>query len=307
MAASADIEEVAARVVNWQRWGPDDEAGTVNYITEDKTAAAARLVRHGRVVALGIPLGQDGPQINGGIRFNPLHFMTALHSHDLRPDGSGFADDVLTLPLQAATQWDALAHVSYNGRMYGGRPASRVTTRGAEVNAISSVSARIATRGVLLDMARHLGLDSLEPGQAIGVADLESAEAAAGVRVGEGDALLVRTGFLERCRKDRWAGFEGASPGLDVETIEWLHDRRVAAVAADTCFVEVRPSTVPGMRGPFHVLGIVYMGLLVGEIFDLEELGRDCHEDGVHEFLFVAPPLAVSGGVGSPVNPYAVK
>ena len=302
-----DIEELAARVGNWARWGAGDEAGTVNFITADKVAASARLARHGRVHALGISLGPEGPQITGSIRFNPLHFMTALHDHDRRPDGTGIADDVLMLPLQAGTQWDALAHVSHNGLLYGGRPASRVTTRGAQVNAISSVSARIVTRGVLLDIARHFGLDSLEPGYSISVADLESAEAAAGVRLGEGDALLVRTGFLDRCRRDRWAGFKGDSPGLGIDTIEWIHDRRAAAVASDTAFVEVRPSTVPGVRSPFHLLGIVYMGLLVGEIFDLEELGRDCHEDGVHEFLFAAPPLAVTGAVGSPVNPYAVK
>ncbi|HEX3786559.1 MAG TPA: cyclase family protein [Pseudonocardiaceae bacterium] len=303
----AGIEDLARKLSNWDRWGPDDQAGTVNHITPAKVAAAAGLVRRGHIEQLGIPLGHDGPQITGSTRFNPLHFMTALHDHDVRPDGSAIADDVLMLPLQAGTQWDALAHYSHQGRLYGGRPASLVTTRGAQTVAIAAVSGQIMTRGVLVDLPRHFGVDTLEPGRPVGVADLEAALAETGTEVGAGDALLVRTGFLEHCRRRGWTGYKGDSPGLDIDTLSWLHQRQIAAVATDTCFVEVRPSTVPGVRAPFHLVGIVYMGLLLGEIFDLESLAENCHRAGSHEFLLVAPPLPVTGGIGSPINPYAVS
>ncbi len=303
---TAVIDDLIREVSNWGRWGPDDQAGTVNHITPAKVAEAAALVRDGHIEQLGIPLGRGGPQITGSIRFNPLHFMTALHDYDVRPDGSAIADDVLTLPLQAGTQWDALAHYSHRGRLYGDRPASLVTPGGAQAGAISEVSGRIMTRGVLVDLPRHFGVASLEPGRAVGVADLEAALAATGTEIGPGDALLVRTGFLEHCRARGWTGYKSASPGLDVHTLPWIHRHRIAAVATDTTFAEVRPSTVPGVTAPFHLVGIVHMGLLIGEVFDLEGLAAACHRAGRHAFLLAAPPLAVTGGVGSPINPYAV-
>jgi kynurenine formamidase len=96
-------------------------------------------------------------------------------------------------------------------------------------------------------------------------------------------------------------------PGLGMSTIEWLHDHEIAAVATDTASLEVRPFDVEGIGVPFHAVAIVHMGLLLGEIFDMEELSAACRADGRYEFLLVAPPLASVGGVGSPVNPYAMK
>jgi kynurenine formamidase len=225
----------------------------------------------------------------------------------VRPDGSAIADDVVLLPLQAGTQWDSLAHVSFEGRLYGGRPASEVSLQGAGPTSIDRVSARFASRGVLVDLPRHLGVDALEPEHAIGARELDDALAATGTSLGSGDVLLVRTGYLAACRARDWEGLHDTSPGLGLDTLEWIHERQLAAVASDTVSVEVRPSRVPGFVVPFHVVALVYMGLMLGELFDLEALAADCAGDGVHEFLFVAPPLRVTGAVGSPVNPYAVK
>jgi kynurenine formamidase len=302
-----DLDTIAKRVTNWDRWGPDDELGTLNYITPEKVVAAAQLVRTGRIFELGVPLDRDGPQINAPRRFNPVHMMTAIPDMDPRSGGAGIADDVLVLPLQASTQWDSLAHVTYKGVMYGGRSTSRVTTRGAEVNSIRAISSRVLTRGVLVDVARYAGVASLEESYAISVDDLEGALSEARVTLKPGDALLIRTGYLAKCRADAWRGYIGDSPGLGLETIEWIHEHQLAAVATDTVAVEVKPSQIKGFLVAFHVLAITHMGLLMGEIFDLEALSEDCHDDGIFEFLFVAPPLPVTGGVGSPINPYAVK
>jgi kynurenine formamidase len=302
-----DIDTLAERVKNWGRWGPDDQLGTLNYITPEKIASAAQLVRSGTIFELGVPLDRDGPQVNAPRRFNPVHMMTAIPDMDPRSGGAGIADDVLVLPLQASTQWDSLAHVTYKGRMYGGQPTSRVTTRGAEVNSIRAISGRVMTRGVLIDLARYAGMSSLEAGYAISVADLEGALAATGATLETGDALLIRTGYLGDRRADSWRGYIGDTPGLGLDTVEWIHRHELAAVATDTVAVEVKPSQIAGFLVPFHVLAIAHMGLLMGEIFDLEALAQHCHEDGIFEFLFVAPPLPVTGGVGSPINPYAVK
>lgn len=307
MTSADEVIRLTKELCNWGRWGAEDELGTVNFISDRRVLDAAKLVRTGEIVELGIPLGRAGPQLDGARRFNPIHFMTALPHEDLLEGGIGVADDVLVLPLQASTQWDSLAHLAHDGVIYGGRSAKSVTVAGAQRNSIRAISARVATRGVLLDAARHFNVDSLEPGHAIGPDDLDAMLARQACDVGEGDALLVRTGFLGLCRTRRWDGYRGAAPGLAVTTLEWIHERRLAAVATDTAAVEVRPSSVPGVAVPFHAVAIPYMGLLLGEIFDLDELARRCASDRRYDFLFVAPPLPVTGGVGSPINPYAIR
>jgi kynurenine formamidase len=302
-----DLDLIASKVNNWKRWGDNDEMGTVNFISAQKVINAAGLVRQGRVIELALALDRAGPQAGAPRRFNPIHFMSALPAEDVLAGDIGIADDVLITPLQAATQWDSLAHISHREMIYGGRSNRLVGIHGAKVNTIRAISSRIVSRGVLIDMPRHFGVDSLEPGQAIAGRDLDAVLERHGLSVAEGDVLLVRTGFLEQCRRASWDKYRDASPGLGIDTIEWLHARNVAAICTDTVAVEVKPSQVDGIPLPFHVLGIVYMGLLLGEMFDMETLAHECAADGVYEFMFVAAPLPVTGGVGSPINPYAIK
>jgi kynurenine formamidase len=153
------------------------------------------------------------------------------------------------------------------------------------------------------------GVNWLEPGYAITVGDLEAALEAQSVTVGTGDALLVRTGQLAMCRaRGGWGDYAGGdAPGLSFSTAEWLHRRELAAVATDTWGMEVRPNEIPDTYQPLHQVLIPAMGMLVGEIFDLEALAADCARDKVYEFLFTAPPLPITGAVGSPVNPLAIK
>lgn len=307
---TADLQRLAnlrLRVNNWGRWGPDDELGTLNYVTQATVAHAATRVREGRVFSLAIPLDRTGPQVGHRHRFNPIHVMFETLTEEARPGGMTVADDMLILPLQSATQWDSLSHVADNGLIYGGRSATLVGTQGAKKNSIASISHRVCSRGVLLDIARWRGVDALPVGHVINAVDLEACASDAGVSIETGDVLLIRTGFLAQARRAGWAGFQDAAPGLSVWSLEWIHERQIAAVASDTAAVEVRPTEIEGVYNPFHSIAIVHMGLLLGEIFDLERLAQDCHENGQYEFLFVAAPLPVTGGVGSPVNPYALK
>jgi kynurenine formamidase len=302
------LREIAARVSNWGRWGADDERGTVNFITEAKVREAAALVRRGKVFSLGLLFGADGPQIGQGGRVNPQHFMTATAGVVYPDSPFRFADDVVVMPLQCATQWDSLAHIHYDGQLYNGHPDSSITMAGATKNSIVTQAAGIVSRGVLLDLARAAGVERLAPGHAISPAELEAAEALQGVQVTSGDVLLLRTGHISVFRDagDR-VGYMRTMPGLGVACAEWLHGRQVAAVASDTNAVEVIPFEEQGTPLPFHMLAIRDMGLTLGEMFDLDELAADCAADGVWEFFFSAPPLKVSGGVGSPLNPLAIK
>jgi kynurenine formamidase len=304
------VRTLGKRLSNWSRWGADDERGTLNFITADVVRRAAGLVRRGAVFSLGLTFGADGPQIGQGGRVNPLHLMTAVDQRlpGEYPDGFRYADDVMVLPLQCATQWDSLAHVHYDGQLYNGFPAATTTAAGASRNGIDKVGAGIVSRGVLLDLARSAGVDRLAPGTAIAPADLQAAEQRQGVRVERGDVLLVRTGHLAVFTQDRdRIGYMRMMPGLGIACAEWLHGREVAAVASDTNSVEVIPFEDPKTPLPFHLVCLRDVGLTLGEMFDLDALAEDCAADGVWEFLFSAPPLKVAGGVGSPLNPLAIK
>jgi kynurenine formamidase len=303
------IATIARRVSNWGRWGPEDERGTLNFVTPEVVRRAAACVKRGVVFSLGLPLGVDGPQIGQGGRVNPVHLMTAVDGRlGTDPEGPRYADDVILMPLQCATQWDSLAHVHYGGQLYNGHPVATLTAAGAGRDGIDKVAAGIVSRGVLLDVARAQGVERLAPGRAIGPADLEAAERAAGVRAERGDVLLVRTGHLAVFKVDGdRVGYMRQAPGLGVACVEWLHAREVAAVATDTNAVEVLPFEDPALPLPVHQLCIRDMGLTLGEMFDLDELAADCARDGVWECLLSAPPLRVTGGVGSPLNPLAVK
>ncbi len=303
------LRDLAPKVSNWGRWGADDERGTINFITPDVVRRAAACVRRGQVFSLGLPLEAAGPQIGTGGRFNPIHLMSAVGGGiPADPDGFRYNDDVITMPLQCATQWDALAHVYYGNTLYNGFPASAVTSAGASRCAIDRIAAGVLSRGVLLDVARVKGVERLAPSTVIGPADLDAAERAQGVRVERGDVLLLRTGHLSVFTRDGdRETYIRKSPGLGVACVPWLHAREIAAIASDTYAVEVLPSEDPAVPLPVHQLAIRDMGLTLGEMFVLDELAADCAADGVWECLFTAPPLRVTGGVGSPLNPLAVK
>jgi len=307
-ADPGSFREVGRRLSNWGRWGDDDQLGTLNLIDAAAIVRAASLVRTGRVFDLSIPLDDTGPQRGAHGRHNPIHAMTIADDTTF-PAGMFLADDMAVLSLQGATQWDSLAHVGYDKLLYNGVPITDVTVRGgATRNGIDRLGARVLGRGVLLDVPRALGRDAFEDDHEITPADLEAAEAAHGVSVGAGDVLLVRTGWIRHLhRGDVTTYMTNYAPGIGLAACAWLHDRGVAAVATDTQAVEVKPPRDDRSSHPVHLVLIRDVGMTLGEMFDLEELADDCAADGVHEFLFTAQPLKITGAVGSPITPVAVK
>lgn len=311
------FDEYIERYSNWGRWGEGDQRGTANLITSDLVREATRRVQIGRVVPLGIEFNQMGPQTGANGRFNCLRYSVAtgtdhaegrqLWGPSAIPREMGYADDVVHLHLQSATHWDSLCHIFHRGKMYNGYPADEVTSLGAARNGTEALKDSLVGRAVLLDVAAAKGADSLEDGYAISVEDLEEAAEAGSVEVREGDIVLLRTGQLARCRREGWGTYAGGdAPGLSFHTVPWLHEKQIAAVASDTWGVEVRPNELPNSFQPFHVSAIVYMGLLLGEMFDLELLAAECAEAKRYEVLLVAPPLAVTGTAGAPPCPVAI-
>jgi kynurenine formamidase len=307
------VRDWGRRYSNWGRWGPDDHKGTLNHITRARVLEACRLPRTGQVLSCALPFDQNGPQSGLGGRHNPIHTMLvdggdALSGAQKLPGGFGYADDSVTMPLQCGTQWDSLAHVFYDGKMYNDRDVALISSKGAAANSIDRIRDGVVGRGVLLDLPRFLKIPWLDDRTRILPEHLDTCAEAFGVTIESGDILLVRTGKLTRHLEQRdWRGYLGETPGLSVHCARWLFERELAAVATDTFCVEVLPGEVPDCTMPLHMISLRNTGLLLGEIFALDALADACAADGNYAFLFSAPPLPVTGAVGSPINPLAIR
>lgn len=312
--AAAAISAAAARCSNAGRWGADDVIGTMNYLDDAKRLQGASLVRRGAAFSLSMPFDTNGPQKGWRRRTNPVHTMTDTGTDAERgvqgfPHGIGGADDVIAMPLQCATQWDGLGHIFDHGMAYNGRRAGDVVTSlGDAVTGIETVADRIAGRGVLLDVGRIIGGDELPDAFAISAEHLDRTAAAHGVSVGRGDLVLVRTGQMGRVKRTGWGDYAGGpAPGLSFTTADWLFNSQIAGLATDTWGFEVKPNEFEPAFQPLHQVAIPHIGLFIGEMWDLEALAEDCAADGTYEFLLVAAPLRITGAVGAPLNPIAIK
>ena len=303
-----DFRDVGARVSNWGRWGADDERGTLNLITPERVLhAATELAKTGQVFELGVPLGSDGPQ-RGPDRINPVHLMSQV-GVELSPGAFRVNDDYIFMPLQAASQYDALSHVYYDGQLYNGFDAKQsVDSRGARHCSIDRMGAGVVARGVLLDVARSRGVETMAAGDAISAAELQACADEQGVEIRPGDVVAVRTGWWAQFTRTRdRAAFFAGEPGLAFDCVEWLHAKDVAVIAADNWAVEVLPGSVAGEILPFHMVAIRDVGLLLAEMLDFDELATACAADGRYEFLYVGQALKFTAAVGSPVNPLAIR
>lgn len=312
------IRRYIAECSNWGRWGEDDQAGTWNLVGPEQIKHAASLVKQGKSIPLSLPYDQHGPQTGLWGRFNPILYAlltgtdVAAGQQDLvamgispRP-GIGFSDHTVIMPTQSGTQWDCLNHVFWEGKMYNNRPAAGISATGSTHNAVEHVADRGVARGVLADIARYKGVDSLDPGYAITSDDIEGFLDGKGIEIRPGDALLVRTGFLQE-RRGNWGDYAGGdAPGISLHAAPWVRRKDIAALATDTWGLEVRPNEI-GYFQPLHAVLLVHTGLAFGEIFDLETLADDCAQDGVYEFMLIAPHLPITGASGTPVGALALK
>ena len=228
---------------------------------------AAQLVRQGKVIALGMPLDANGPQTAAAGRFNPIHQKIATGTDAVvgaqrfggkpLPGGLGYADDTIVMPLQCASQWDALSHIFDRGRMWNGRSADLVSAAGAQACGIQTMRDKIVSRGLLFDVPRSKGLDYLEPGYPITEDDLDRCLQESGLRIGSGDMAIIRTGQMGYCKRHGWGDYAGGdAPGLSFSTFDWIHRHELAAIATDTWGAEVLPCELPGMFDAMHLVCI---------------------------------------------------
>jgi len=285
---------------NWGRWGKDDQIGTVNLITTAKRKSAAALVKEGYAVSLSsnadtaksadntFPFGHE--MIGGGTDPNP---MFGMDIYTIRYHG-------LTL-----THLDALSHMFYKGKMYNGYSQEQVNRQGAQQLAVTAFKNGLFSRGILMDIPRLKGVKYLELSTPVYPADLDAWEKIAGIKVGSGDIVFIRTGrWSRRAEKGPW-NTEEAAAGMHVTCARWFRQRDVAIVGSDT-HGELMPSPVPGVPFPMHQLLLIAMGTPMFDNCDLDALSEAAASRRRWEFLLTAAPLAVPKGTGSPLNPIAV-
>jgi kynurenine formamidase len=302
--SAREFHQLFREVANWDRWTERAEVGALNNLTANRVAAAARLVRRGVTVSLGRPLNTqqrvDNPE--------PAHHqMTMLTDVDIGSGSLRFAKDYVGVDYhnEGHSHIDALCHVAYEGMLYGGVPDSKVTSAGAAAGAIDLLRDGLVGRGVLLDVPRARGVRWLEPGEHVFVDDLEAAERQQGVRVDVGDILLVRTGHARRLTELAPWDTRKAKAGMHPSAARFLAERNVAALGSDGNN-DTAPSATEGVTFPIHVLAINAMGIHLLDYLRFEDLVRRCEELERWDFCFVAAPLRVEGGTGSPVNPIAI-
>jgi kynurenine formamidase len=299
-----EFRELFDAVSNWGRWDDDGERGALHHLTPARIAAAARLVRSGVTVTLSQPLKTEA-RID--VPAPADHHMTMLTDVDIGSGSVRFAKDYVGVDYHndGHSHIDAFCHVAFDGSLFDGKPAGSVTAQGAQTGAIDVLKDGLVGRGVLLDVPRARGVSWIEPGEHVFRDDLEAAERDQGVRVATGDILLVRTGHTRRqAELEPWDTGK-AKAGLHPTTASFLADRRVAALGSDGNN-DTAPSTTDGVGFPIHVLAINAMGVHLLDYLQFEDVARHCEAVGRWEFLFVAAPLRISGGTGSPVNPTAI-
>ncbi|MEE9284356.1 MAG: cyclase family protein [Dehalococcoidia bacterium] len=283
---------------NWGRWGEEDEKGTLNHLTPESVLAALKLPARGSVYSLAMPISAETRV--PAIRNAPWRWLSASSDPD-HPQTRGSADEVLVLQYHgASTHIDGLGHMWYGGELYNGFPQRTIEPMAGLTRCGIDKAGPIIGRGVLLDVAGWQGVDRLPNGYAIAAEELEACAGDEGVQVRAGDVVCIRTGWLKDFKVN--PGTYPGEPGPGMGALEWLLQRQVTVVGADNVAVEVTPPEDRRQVLPFHLRWLRDVGGYLIEWLELDELAAD----RVYEFLFIALPLNITGGAGSPITPVAV-
>ena len=297
---------------NWGRWGDADELGTLNLITDDVRRRAASLVTEGSAVSCAWTLGsqfghepgavqrfmiETGEGLTDAARTPPAYFGVEFEPGELR---ARFAMEHVGYEFHGlnVTHLDAPCHYFWDGQMYNGVPAARVSSaRGALHCAVTVARQGITSRGVLID------LDGI--GRGARPDDVERFETEHDLEIGRGDIVLLRTGAA-RVRRETGVTPVPFPGGWDPAMLPWFREREVAAIGADVAQeVYSDPPRFGQMSAPIHIVGLVAMGLWLIDNVDVEDLAQRCAELDRYAFHLAVHPLPIEGATGSAVNPIA--
>ena len=304
-ATLEEYSDYKVRFNNWNRWGKDDQFGTLNHITEDTTKYAINLISNGKAISCANPLATEAMVPDLGRNGKPAdHNMaiTKTNSSDyIGVSYHGFVN----------THIDALCHFFTNttdegGRLYNDRDPALVTEDGALTNSVENWRNGILTRGILYDIPKMRGTDYVTIDDPVHGWDLEDWAKSVNIKPRDGDAVLIRSGH-----DSYWAAkgpskepYPPKTPGNSPTIVEYLYDTNASLLGWDLQESEFKPHPYPG-RTPIHQIIIPHMGMPILDNANFEQLSEQCAETGRYEFLLIIAPLIVQGGTGSPVNPLA--
>ena len=295
---------------NWGRWGEDDQLGCLNLITQKKRIQAAALVQDGIPVSCARPISTD---MNADVTFQVQRFM--VDSGEGRMEDSperqyarrGAAEFIgMVFHGQSITHIDAMSHYSWKGNLYNGKPANLITSRqGAQTHSIEAAYSGIITKGILLDLPKLRGVEYLDPNEPVMPLDLLEAEEAQGVKIEEGDILLVRTGNYKMRLANPPAQSGEPMTACQVACTPLFKERGIAMLGTDTSN-DFRPSHYSTVGSPLHTMCLVTLGLWLIDNANLEELSEACARRNRYEFMLTLAPLRLHNVTGSPVSPIAL-
>jgi kynurenine formamidase len=272
---------------NWGRWGKDDQLGALNLITAGKRTQAAALVKTGTVVSLSREMARETASNTQQPR--PVNKGGALVNLFLIDGDYLYERQEIEYHGGRLSHFDALCHVSYNGKPYNGFNFKDVVTQdgGCSKLAVTALKDGIVTRGVLLDI----------PGTRVRREDIDRWEKRTGVRISSGDALLLRT------KRPGTVPTGFAAAGYEPSVLPFLKERDIALLGSD---VAQEGGNIPGVNIPIHTFTLVALGLNLLDNLDLEALAETAARLNRWEFMLTVAPLRVQHGAGSAVNPLAV-
>ncbi|MCT1872272.1 cyclase family protein [Brevibacterium luteolum] len=308
-------ELLANAPTNWGKWGPDDEVGSLNYLTPASVLQAISHVTSGEVHTLQRLIGDPkGDPVWPGRSPAEREMVMDESIWDREdapqfPGGLHYADDKIEAFLQGSTQYDALGHVWYDGKLWNGYDA-RTTVGGMDKASVEPIAQRgVVGTGVLLDMARHFGVEAMEAKHTFDHADLLACAERQGVTIDKRDILLIRTNHLQLFFEQGESFYEDfCEPGLEYspELVQWFADMEIPNLVTDTIANEVTMDPSTGAALVLHNALMRNLGIAFTEICDLESLAEACDREGRYKFCYIAAPLKIHRATGSPVNPIAL-
>jgi kynurenine formamidase len=287
----------------WGRWGDADQLGALNLLTHERVAEAAALAREGVTISLSWPMQEEAAASTPQPADHRMTSEGDVHSQS----GTVIAKDYIGVHYHGDTHThlDALCHIGYEGLLYNGVSTDVITSNGATADSVELLKDGLVGRGVLLDIPGLRGVPWVEPGDSISRDELEAAEAKQRTAVREGDILLIRTGHARRLDELGPWDTPNHKAGLHPTAMTLAAERGVSVLGSDGNS-DTAPSSTEGVEFPIHVLALNAMGVWLLDYLRFEELLAACERAGRREFMFVAAPLRIAGGTGSPINPLAI-
>jgi len=283
-------------------WGPDDQIGAANRITEMSVIEAAKLVKTGKTYSLGLTIDANTPAF--APRSLSLTVVQPNQQEGARPfHNMTYNDDIFSGWLGIGSQIDGLGHLGENGVYYNCNHAKDFAAVGGLTKLGIENVPPIVTRGIVLDIAAHYGVDHLKAGQHFSVKDVKAVEKNQGTPIKEGDVVLFHTGWTDAMLESDPVAWATGEPGQSEEVAAYMASKKVVAVGADTWGVDVIPSQVAERPYQGHVVYLKENGIYIFEAMNTGPRVRD----GAYEFLFVLGHAKVRGAVQMIINPIAIR